>query len=159
MIEDVLRLVHERAEVAGVMLRREDGGKIPALFADQRKIKQILLNLISNAIKFTPAGGTVSLARGVGADGGIVISVADTGIGIAPEHIPIATARFGQVDSSMTRRYSGTGLGLPLTIGLVELHKGKLSIQSTLGSGTIVTVWFPPQRAIPSQRLSRTKAG
>jgi PAS domain S-box-containing protein len=159
VMDDVLRLVHERAEMAGVALRREAPGQVPRLFADQRKIKQILLNLISNAVKFTPAGGTVTLSRSVGADNGIIMSVADTGIGIAPEHIPIATARFGQVDSSMTRRYSGTGLGLPLTIGLVELHRGKLTIDSALGRGTTVRVSMPPERSLPARRALRSQAG
>ena len=160
VIEDVVRLVQERAEIAGVSLQRDlGGGDIPRLFADQRKLKQILLNLISNAIKFTPAGGTVTLSRRLCEDGAISLSVADTGIGIAPENISIATARFGQVDSSMTRRYSGTGLGLPLTIGLVELHQGKLGIESALGRGTIVTVWFPPERTLLPQRRARSQAG
>jgi PAS domain S-box-containing protein len=160
IIDDVVRLVHERAEIAGVSLQRDFAeGEVPALYADQRKLKQILLNLISNAIKFTAAGGKVALSRRCEEDGSVRISVADTGIGIAPEHIPIATARFGQVDSSMTRRYSGTGLGLPLTIGLVELHQGKLSIESALGRGTVVTVSFPPERTIPAQRPLQSQAG
>jgi two-component system, cell cycle sensor histidine kinase PleC len=158
LMEDVLRLVHERAEMAGVRLQSDFRQKVPDLYADQRKLKQILLNLISNAVKFTPAGGTVTLSRHVGSDGGIVMSVTDTGIGIAPEHIPIATARFGQVDSSMTRRYSGTGLGLPLTIGLVELHRGKLSIQSELGRGTTVTVAMPGERSLTARRSARSQA-
>ncbi len=158
VMEDVLRLVHERAEMAGVSLRRDFEMEVPALYADQRKIKQILLNLISNAIKFTPAGGTVTLSRHLDADGGITMTVADTGIGMAPEHIPIATSRFGQVDSSMTRRYSGTGLGLPLTIGLVDLHQGKLSIESQVGRGTIVSVAMPAGRSMRSLRPVRTQA-
>jgi signal transduction histidine kinase len=85
--------------------------------------------------------------------------VKDTGIGIAPENIPIATSRFGQVDSSMTRRYSGTGLGLPLTIGLIELHQGTLSIQSEIGRGTAVVVDMPPNRSVPLRRSPRSMAG
>ncbi|HXV25817.1 MAG TPA: ATP-binding protein, partial [Alphaproteobacteria bacterium] len=150
--EDVLRLVQERAEAAGVSLLRDISGEMPYLYADQRKIKQILLNLISNAIKFTPSGGTVTLSRLLSPDGAIIISVADTGIGIAPENIPIATSRFGQVDSSMTRRYSGTGLGLPLSIGLVQLHQGKLKIESQIGRGTVVSIAMPPERTIPRGR-------
>ena len=99
------------------------------------------------------------LSRRIGEDGGVVIAVADTGIGIAPEHIPIATARFGQVDSSMTRRYSGTGLGLPLTIGLIELHQGKLAIESQVGQGTTVTVRFPARRTLAHARPQRSQAG
>ncbi len=158
VMDDVLRLVQERTEMAGVSLFRDFAGEVPGLHADQRKIKQILLNLISNAIKFTPAGGTVTLSRRLAPDGGIVISVADTGIGIAPENIPIATSRFGQVDSSMTRRYSGTGLGLPLTIGLAELHHGTLKIESQIGRGTIVSVAMPPERTIPHHRSIRSQA-
>ena len=159
VIEDVLRLVNERAETASVELRRDRAGTVPKLFADQRKIKQVLLNLISNAVKFTMSGGSVTIGRHIGADGGVVISVADTGIGMAPEHIPIAMARFGQVDSSMTRRYSGTGLGLPLTIGLVELHQGKVTIESEVGRGTTVTVAFPGVRSLAVRPLARIQAG
>ncbi len=159
LIDDVFRLVHERAERAQVSLHKAADRPVPGLFADPRKIKQILLNLLSNAIKFTPVGGTVSISRGLGVDGGLVITVEDTGIGIAPEHIPIATARFGQVDSSMTRRYSGTGLGLPLTIGLIELHHGTLSIQSAVGRGTVVSVGMPPHRSVPYRRVVHTQAG
>ncbi|MCI0431892.1 MAG: ATP-binding protein [Rhodospirillales bacterium] len=159
LIDDVFRLVHERADGADITLRRDADHPVPGLFADSRKIKQILLNLLSNAIKFTFPGGTVSIGRRVGADGGLQITVRDTGIGIAPEHIPIATARFGQVDSSMTRRYSGTGLGLPLTIGLIELHQGTLDIQSEVGRGTIVTVSMPPHRTVPQERATRARTG
>jgi signal transduction histidine kinase len=159
VIEDVLRLINERAETAGVDLRRDRAETVPKLFADQRKIKQILLNLIANAVKFTMSGGSVTIGRHIGADGGIVVSVTDTGIGMAPEHIPIAMARFGQVDSSMTRRYSGTGLGLPLTIGLVELHQGKVTIESEVGRGTTVTVAFPAVRSLAARPLARIQAG
>ncbi len=159
LIDDVFRLVHERAERSEIGLHTIADHPVPGLFADPRKIKQILLNLLSNSIKFTPAGGTVSISRALGADGGLVMIVGDTGIGISPEHIPVATARFGQVDSSMTRRYSGTGLGLPLTIGLVELHQGTLSIGSKVGHGTEVSISFPPSRSAGARRLARTQAG
>jgi PAS domain S-box-containing protein len=159
VIDDVCRLVHERAETAKITLCKLNHEPVPGLFADPRKIKQILLNLLSNAIKFTPPGGTVTISRSIRPDGGLTLTVEDTGIGIALENIPIATSRFGQVDSSMTRRYSGTGLGLPLTIGLIELHQGTLSIQSEVGRGTTVTVSFPPHRSIAPRRIARTQAG
>ncbi|MGH6932667.1 MAG: hybrid sensor histidine kinase/response regulator [Dongiaceae bacterium] len=159
LIDDVFRLVHERAEQAEVSLRKVAERPVPGLLADPRKIKQILLNLLSNSIKFTPTGGTVGITLALGTDGGLTVTVEDTGIGIAPEHIPLATARFGQVDGSMTRRYSGTGLGLPLTIGLVELHQGTLSIGSTVGQGTKVTICFPPGRSAAARRLARSQAG
>jgi signal transduction histidine kinase len=159
VIDDVFRLVHERAETARITLCKLNHEPVPGLFADPRKIKQILLNLLSNAIKFTPPGGTVTISRSIRPEGGLTLTVEDTGIGIALENIPIATSRFGQVDSSMTRRYSGTGLGLPLTIGLIELHQGTLSIQSEVGRGTTVTVSFPPHRSIAPRRIVRTQAG
>ena len=159
LIEDVLRLVHERAGMAGIELRRRPEGEVPAIFADPRKMKQVLLNLLSNAIKFTPGGGTVTVSRRLAGDGRLAVIVEDTGIGMAAEHIPIATSRFGQVDSSMTRRYSGTGLGLPLTIGLVELHQGTLEIQSAVGRGTTVTVWLPAERCLTARRRMRSQAG
>jgi PAS domain S-box-containing protein len=152
LARDLMRLVRERARLAGIALSYAIDPVTPALTADPRKIKQILLNLLSNAIKFTPAGGTVHVSAGPVADGGLAITVADSGIGMAEQDIPLATARFGQVDSSMTRRYSGTGLGLPLTIGLVELHDARLSIQSQVGTGTRVTVWFPPSRCVELRR-------
>ena len=157
MVDDIFRLVRERAERGEIELRKITKEPVPGLFADPRKLKQILLNLLSNAIKFTAPGGAVSISRSLRADGGLKLVVQDTGIGIAPENIPIATSRFGQVDSSMTRRYSGTGLGLPLTIGLIELHQGTLSIQSEVGHGTAVVVDMPPKTirataAVGSQR-------
>src|SRR5262249_15128816 len=160
LIDDVMRLVHERAERAGIALQRDSNpDEISKVYVDSRKIKQVLLNLLSNSIKFPPSGARVMVARQQTADGGLNILIRDTGIGIAAEHISLATSRFGQVDSSMTRRYSGTGLGLPLTIGLVELHQGKLSIESEVAKGTVVTVGLPPERCSSHSRQFRSKAG
>jgi signal transduction histidine kinase len=116
---------------------------------DPVRLKQIVLNLLSNAIKFSLADGTVRLGletRGEDA----VITVTDTGIGMSPEQIPIALAPFGQVDNRLARRYDGTGLGLPLTKIFVELHSGRLEIDSALGRGTTVRVHLP--RLPPSLR-------
>jgi signal transduction histidine kinase len=125
------------------------------MLADRRKLKQILANLLSNGIKFTPAGGKVSLSASCEADGGLVFQVADTGIGIAPEDIPKALAPFQQIDSMLRRKHEGTGLGLPLTKALVELHGGTLNIESELGDGTTVTLRFSSRRTIePMRRLS-----
>ena len=159
VVDDIFRLVRERAERGEIELRKITKEPVPGLFADPRKLKQILLNLLSNAIKFTAPGGAVSISRSLRADGGLRLVVQDTGIGIAPENIPIATSRFGQVDSSITRRYSGTGLGLPLTIGLIELHQGTLSIQSEVGHGTAVVVDMPPRRSVPLRRSVRSVTG
>src|SRR5690606_32434047 len=108
---------------------------------------QIALNLLSNAVKFTGRGGKVRLSAAAEGDT-LVIEVADTGIGMAPEHIPVALERFGQVDGSLERRYEGTGLGLPLTKKLVELHGGRLELESKLGVGTKVRVLLPLGRRV-----------
>ena len=141
-----LRLVKPRAEAQAVTLETEIADPLPALFADRRRIKQILINLLSNAVKFTPENGSVTIAAQTSADGGLVISVTDTGIGMEEEDMTKALSQFGQVDSSMARRHEGTGLGLPLTQGLVEAHGGSLHILSAPGEGTAVTIYFPPER-------------
>jgi len=109
-------------------------------------VKQILLNLLSNAVKFTPESGRVSIAAELRNDGTLAMSVQDTGIGIAPENIPRALAPFSQVDSSLSRRYEGTGLGLPLVKSLIELHGGRLELASEVGKGTEATIVFPARR-------------
>lgn len=116
--------------------------------ADRRKVTQVLVNLLSNAIKFTPEGGEVRLTISCRGYLGHVFEVTDNGIGIAEEDLARALAPFGQVDSSLSRKFEGTGLGLPLSKALVELHGGFMDLQSEPGSGTKVTVYLPAQRAI-----------
>jgi signal transduction histidine kinase len=117
------------------------------LKGDERRLRQILFNLLSNAIKFTPEGGEVTASVFLNANG-LNIAVADTGIGIAEEDIPRALERFGQIDSALGRKHTGTGLGLPLAKELAELHGGTLAIASEVGVGTTVTVTFPPERVV-----------
>ncbi|MFP6740038.1 MAG: ATP-binding protein [Alphaproteobacteria bacterium] len=119
---------------------------LPALYADERKFKKILINLLSNAIKFTPPGGRVAIKIWFRRDNGYVFQIADTGIGIALADIPKALTPFQQVDSDLNRKYEGSGLGLPLTKALTELHGGSLGLQSEVGVGTTVTVRFPAER-------------
>ena len=140
--EDALRLVTERALAAGVALKTELPA-LPALLLDRLRFKQILLNLLSNAVKFTPRGGRVMLSGGVGPDDSVWLSLSDTGIGMAPDMIPVALEAFRQVNSSRARNVEGTGLGLPLTKALVELHGGAIRIESWLNVGTTVTMEFP----------------
>ena len=121
---------------------------LPPLAADERKLKQILLNLLTNAVKFTPAGGTIAIAGGLVETGDFVLTVTDSGIGIAAADISTALASFGQVDSKLARKYEGTGLGLPLTNAMVKLHGGELSIASVVGEGTTVTVRLPASRVL-----------
>ena len=112
-------------------IEQEIAHDLPILRADERRMRQILLNLLSNAVKFTPRGGTVRLIAFVD-EREFVVQVADTGIGMAKEDIPRALERFGQLDSDLNRKYEGTGLGLPLTKKLAELHGGRLEIESEL---------------------------
>ncbi len=127
------RLIAQHAREAMIKVERVIPADLPPLLADELRLKQILLNLLSNAVKFTAAGGTggrirIEVARAP--DGGVTLAVADTGIGMRAEDIPIALAPFRQVDGALNRRYEGTGLGLPLTKMLVELHGGTLEIDS-----------------------------
>ncbi|MGH7006707.1 MAG: ATP-binding protein, partial [Alphaproteobacteria bacterium] len=109
---------------------------------------QILLNLLSNAVKFTPAGGRVSLTATRSADGGIVLAVADTGLGMSPDEINIALTPFGQVENALSRKQAGTGLGLPLAKAMMEMHGGTLLVSSAPGKGTTVSLAFPPARVV-----------
>jgi signal transduction histidine kinase len=141
MLRTCARLVRVRATEAGVTLGIGVAQELP-LQADARALKQILLNLLTNAIKFTPSGGSVNLSAGRENDG-VVFRVADTGCGIPAEDLPRIGRRFEQVDNALTRKGEGTGLGLALSRALVELHGGTLTIESTVGVGTTVSVWIP----------------
>jgi two-component system cell cycle sensor histidine kinase PleC len=146
-IAECVRLMEPQAQKAKVSLRTDLPDGALTLKADDRRLRQVLLNLLSNAVKFTPDGGqvTVSATR---KDGRLTIACADTGIGIAAKDIPLALERFGQIDSTLSRKYEGTGLGLPLAKHLVELHGGNLAIESEVGTGTTVRIHFPDARVL-----------
>ncbi len=139
-IEQAVRLTKRRAEEKGLSIV-VDAEDLPEIEADHRAVKQILLNLLSNAVKFTDQGAIMVHAR-AGANG-LSLRVVDTGCGIPPEHLPRLARPFEQVEEELTRNNSGTGLGLALTKSLAEMHGGKLSIQSEVGRGTIVTITLP----------------
>ena len=144
----------ERARNSGLTLEIEIADDPPPLRADARKLKQVLLNLLANAVKFTPEGGTVTTRVWCSGGDGYVFQVADSGVGIAPDDIPKVLAAFGQVDGSMSRNHEGTGLGVPLTKSLVEMHGGSFDLQSEPGAGTTVTVRFPAERIVSVAKTS-----
>jgi signal transduction histidine kinase len=146
-IEGCIRLMRERADAAGLRLYHAMPASLPLVQCDELRVKQVLLNLLSNAVKFTPAGGTITV-RGEITDQGLGISIEDTGIGIAPADIDKVLKPFGQIDSRLARKYQGTGLGLPLAKSMIELHGGRLELDSAPGAGTRATIWLPPERML-----------
>jgi len=148
VIDSCMRLMRDRADQAALDLTAHTPPNLPYLRADNRRLKQILLNLMSNSVKFTPSGGQVTVRVTLPEEGGIKIAVSDTGIGIAAYDLAKALQPFGQIDSRMTRKYQGTGLGLPLTKSMIELHGGSLQLDSVVGRGTTATLWLPPSRVI-----------
>jgi len=145
LIAESVRMLTSQAEKAEIALVTDIATGLPGLKADKRRIKQILVNLMSNAVKFTPAGGQVRVSARK-TDAGLELTVADSGIGIAPQDIPKVLETFGQIDSSLSRKYEGSGLGLPLSKRLAELHGGTLALESAVNVGTTVTVTLPPVR-------------
>ena len=145
-IDACLAMLNEQALTAALELSRIEHGQLLVLKGDEKKFRQIVINLVSNAIKFTPDGGRVTIETGLAGDGRLRVVVADTGIGIAPEYIVKAMAPFSQVDNTLARKYEGTGLGLPITKALTELHGGTLELRSRVGEGTTVIVHFPAER-------------
>ncbi len=149
----VLAIVAPQAKTCGVTLHLEIAEDLPPLFADRRKVKQVLLNLLSNAIKFTGDGGMVTATFAIdAATAGHAIRVTDTGIGIAPDDIKRALTPFSQVGSQLSRRHEGTGLGLPLSAALMELHGGSLTLHSEVEVGTEVVLAFPASRVFTAAK-------
>jgi signal transduction histidine kinase len=143
-INSTLHLVAQQASSGGQKLEVTIDTPPPRLFADERAVRQILFNLLSNALRFTPAGGVVGVHAAATADGGATLTVYDTGVGIPQDQIARVVMPFEQIDNSYARSQGGTGLGLPLVDSLIQLHGGNLTIESDVGVGTRVTVRFPP---------------
>lgn len=144
LIKNCMRLVSPRAEQANVNLATEVPKEHFIITGDAKKLKQVLLNLLSNAVKFTPENGEVRVTAWQNVmDDSIAIEVRDSGIGIAPKDISRAMAPFGQVDSALSRKYEGTGLGLPLTKKFVEIMGGTFRIESEVNVGTTITITVP----------------
>jgi signal transduction histidine kinase len=153
-IEGCLRMVAESAQAAGVDLVRDIAPDLPLLHGDGVKLRQIVVNLLSNAIKFTPPGGRVTMSATVDAQGGLTMVVADTGIGIAADDLHRVMQPYVRLENAMTQTRSGLGLGLPLAKRLAEMQGGTLSLSSTPGIGTRVTVTFPAGRSVPRRAPS-----
>jgi signal transduction histidine kinase len=152
---DVVQLVHDSITIVkgaadakriSIRLRLEGGYH---LLCDRRRIRQVLINILSNAVKFTDTHGTVDVFAEVDADGRLTIAIRDNGRGVAEENLAMVMQPFGQVRSGPYETAEGTGLGLPISKNLVELHNGKLDISSTLGEGTEVRIVFPSDRVVP----------
>ena len=144
---DCVTMVREQIAVAGLTFEVSGLDQKLPLSGDAAKLRQIFLNLLSNAMKFTPSGGRVWLDARL-TPAGVAVTVGDSGIGMNAEDIDVAMQPFGQVDNRLERRYEGTGLGLPLTRALVELHGGSMSFDSARDQGTRVTVLLPAAQAM-----------
>ncbi|MDE1985391.1 MAG: HAMP domain-containing histidine kinase [Alphaproteobacteria bacterium] len=155
LFKECVRLIQGRAREGAVTVKIAATEDLPLLEADALRMKQVILNLLSNAVKFTMPGGHVEISAGRGDDGGMVIGVRDTGIGMAPEMIPIALEPFRQIASPLSRNVEGTGLGLSLVKTLTEQQGGVLDIQSAPRQGTTVHLRFPAARTCRRQ-MSRT---
>ncbi|MDP6428736.1 MAG: ATP-binding protein [Rhodospirillales bacterium] len=142
------QILQTRANKKAVRVSNKVDENLPKIRADELRIKQVLVNILSNAVKFTPEGGKVTLEAQLEGDGSLAVSVTDTGVGMDEDGLAKAMEKFGQVENEMTSDEPGTGLGLPLTRGLMELHGGSLEIQSALGNGTTVKLRFPMERVL-----------
>jgi two-component system, cell cycle sensor histidine kinase PleC len=157
IVEDCHRLLKLRAEAKGLVIEEEFDPDLPQVWADPRAIRQICLNLLSNALKFTPKGGRITITVLATNDGGQLLSVRDTGPGIPKDEIPKVLQAFGQGSLAHETAEGGTGLGLPIVQNLVQLHGGEFELTSELRKGTEVTITLPPSRVMtamgPLQQL------
>jgi signal transduction histidine kinase len=146
VMDQCRKLIETDTEERGLRLVVRIARDLPRMRADERKMKQILINLLSNAVKFTPEGGQITVTARIDGRRHLVITVSDTGIGMSEQDMKKAMTAFGQIDSRLARRHEGTGLGLPLTRGLVDAHGGTMHLKSGRKRGTAVTLLFPPER-------------
>lgn len=147
-VRSVCLMQRDKAAQAGVQLVHEVPDRFPRLRADRRRVRQILQNLVANAVRFTSRGGRVSVSARLDGEGGIVLVIADTGSGLEPTAIPHVFDPFPGLGRLQDAGGGGTGLGLPLSKGLMELHGGTISLASQRGKGTTVTAVFPPARSV-----------
>ncbi|MCF6214566.1 MAG: ATP-binding protein [Emcibacter sp.] len=155
LVETSIKLIEVAAHEKSISVDNVISEELPDLYVDERMVRQILINVLSNAVKFTPEGGNIVINAGVEQDGNFCIAVSDNGIGIEEDQIEKVISPFSQVDDSFTREQEGTGLGLALVRSFIELHGGTLSLQSAWGIGTTVYLQFPEScqlgKAAPSE--------
>jgi len=161
LLRECIGLLGSEAQQKKVTIVADLPADLPKLLAGELRLKQVFLNLLSNAVKFSRQGGRVSVAAEVSEAGALAVRLADQGIGMKPQDIPVALEPFRQIDNALSRPYEGTGLGLPLAKMLVEKHGGTLAVDSTLGVGTTVTVTLPAERLRPQPTAlaERAEAG
>ncbi|HUO91049.1 MAG TPA: PAS-domain containing protein [Rhizomicrobium sp.] len=159
MIVDCAQLVQDLARETRVQIVLDLPADMPVVLGDRLRVRQALLAVLSNAVKFNREGGRASVSVARTECGGIAIVVADTGIGMRLEDIPVAFEPFQQIDATFARRYGGIGLGLPLAKAFIELHGGKVEIDSEMGKGTTVRVWLPPGRIVDTNRSTDRRRG
>jgi len=143
LVKSCIHFIEPRAVTKGVDLVCEMDDALPTAHADPLRLKQVMLNLLSNAVKFTGNGGTVSVRVAAGKNGFIEFSVADTGTGMSQEELHMATQPFGQVRNGFGDANEGTGLGLPISVALVKAHRGRFSLESRKGEGTVASFTVP----------------
>jgi two-component system cell cycle sensor histidine kinase PleC len=146
IVRSAMKFIELKAAEAGVRLHQSYEDDLPIVRGDPVRLKQVYANLVSNAVKFTPRGGTVSAAARRLDERNIIVTIGDTGIGMDENEIEVALSPFGQVDNEFSRRQEGTGLGLAIAKGLIEQHGGRLEISSQKGRGTIVATLLPTAR-------------
>ncbi len=148
VVSESIRMFNERAKAEGIKINSTVQEGMPQLRADERKIKQVLINLLSNSIKFTERGGNIHINCLLDSNRNFIMTVSDTGVGIAEDDIPKALSVFGQIEKHGDKERGGTGLGLPLSKMFTEMHGGKLKLESIEGVGTKVTIILPSQRLV-----------
>ncbi len=151
-----VRLVRHKAEQSGLTIDNRIDASVPNIVSEDKLVRQMVINLLSNAIKFTPKDGHISVYSEKLADGGLQIVVEDTGIGMATKDIPVALEPFAQVDSDLSRKFEGTGLGLPLVNSIMKMHGGVLELESEPGTGTKAKLKFPGSAVVHEPAPEKT---
>jgi two-component system, cell cycle sensor histidine kinase PleC len=158
VMDPCLLITDAKAKEKNINVESHIQDRLPMLLADPLRLKQILINLLSNAMKFTPEWGRIRVEATIKSDDFVTISITDTGPGMTPGEIETAMSPFGQVESGFNKRHEGTGLGLPIAFALARLHGGDLQIQSTKGAGTRVSVLIPVATAEKLSKLPKPQS-